>query len=118
MSWVTRADKPEPTILGGSKDHVVLAKEAKSLGDVMGVERRDVAPDENSRCRGAVGKRATHPDTEIARPLSGGFDPLAPEASPTARTIGRHRDPQTPAPVLRETAQEQRDHGPLETKSC
>src|SRR5205814_1243801 len=110
--------EPEPAVPGGSKDQVVSAKEAESLSDVMGVERRDVAPDENSRRRGAVGERAAHPDTEIAPPLSGGFDPLAPEPGPTACIVGCHRDPQTPAPVLRETALQQQDHRPLEAKRC
>ena len=40
--------------------------------------------------------------------------PAAPMTGATAVLVGRHRDPQTPAPVLRETAQQQRDHRPLE----
>jgi hypothetical protein len=36
----------------------------------------------------------------------------------TAGLVGRHRNSQTPASVLRETAQEQRDHRPLEAKRC
>jgi hypothetical protein len=118
MSWVTRADKPEPAILGGSKDHVVLAKEAEGLGDVMKVERRDIAPDENSRRRGAVGDRATHPDREIACALSDRLYSATPMTGAAARLVGRHRDPQSPAPVLRETAEQQRDHRPLEAKRC
>jgi hypothetical protein len=35
-----------------------------------------------------------------------------------AAFVRRHCDAQTPAPVLRETAQQQRDHCPLETKRC
>ena len=84
----------------------------------MGVERRDVAPDEHHRCRGAVGKHATHADAEIARALPDRLYPAAPMTGAAAGLVGRHRDPQPPAPVLRETAQQQRDHRPLEAKRC
>jgi hypothetical protein len=39
----------------------------------------------------------------------------------TGATMGLvwcHHDPQTPAPVLGQTAQQQRDHRPLEAKRC
>jgi hypothetical protein len=85
---------------------------------MTGVERRDIAPDENSRCRGAVGNRATHPDPEIACALSDRLYSAAPMTGAAAGPVGRHRDPQTPTPALRETAEQQRDHRPLEAKRC
>jgi hypothetical protein len=35
-----------------------------------------------------------------------------------AGLVWRHRDPQTPTPIVGQTAQQQRDHHPLETKRC
>ena len=58
-------------------------------------------------------ERPAHADPEIARALPDRLDPAAPMTGATAGLAGRHRDPQTPAPVLCETAQQQRDHRPL-----
>jgi hypothetical protein len=81
---------------------------------MTGTERRDVGPDEHHRTGGAGFERPVHADPEIARALSDGLYPTAPITGATTGLIGRHDDPQTPASVFRETAQQQRYHRSLE----
>jgi hypothetical protein len=116
MAGVTRADKPEPTILGRTENEVVMAKEAESLGDVTGIQRRDIGTDENCRTRGTGSERAAHADSEIALALVESLDPNAPMTGAMAGLIRRHRDPQPPTPVLGEAAQQERDHRALEAQ--
>ena len=92
----------------------MAAKEVESRGNVRCSERRDVGPDEHHRTRGAGFERPAHADPEIAFALADGFYPAAPMTSAMAVLVGRQGDPQTPAPVLYETAQQQRDHCSLE----
>jgi hypothetical protein len=113
---VTGADKPEPAILGGAEDEVMAPEEAESCGDMTGIERRDVGPDEHCRTAGAGFERPAHAGPEIAFALPDRLCSAAPMTGATAVLVWRYRDPQTPAPVLPETAQQQRDHRPLEAK--
>jgi hypothetical protein len=85
---------------------------------MAGVERWDVGPDEHHRPERAGFERAAHSDPEITPPLPDSLDPAAPNVGGAVGAVRRHRDPQAPAPVLRETAQQQGDHGPLEAKRC
>jgi hypothetical protein len=113
---VTGADEPEPAILGRTEHEVVAPEEVEGYGDMAGIERRDVGPDKHHRTRRAGFERPAHADPQIARALPDRLGPAAPMTGATAVLVGRHRDPQTPAPVLRETAQQERDHRPLEAK--
>jgi hypothetical protein len=117
-AWVTGADEPEPAILGRSEYEVTAPEEVESRGGMPCVERRDVGPDEDHRTGPAGLERTAHSDPEIALPLRDSFDPAATMTGPMACLVGRHRDPQAPAPILCETAQQQRDHRPFETKRC
>src|SRR5271156_6594580 len=85
---------------------------------MTGIERRDVGPDEHYGTRRAGFERPAHADPEIPFSLPDRLCPAAPMTGATAVLVGRHRDPQTPAPVLPETAQQQSDHRPLETHRC
>jgi hypothetical protein len=85
---------------------------------MTGIKRRDVGPDKHRWTRGAGFERPAHADPEIARALPDRLYPAAPMTGAKAGIVGCHREPQTPAPVLGETAQEQRDHRPLEAKRC
>jgi hypothetical protein len=96
----------------------MASEEAESCGDMAGIERRDVGPDEHNRTRGAGFERAAHAHSEVARALSDNLYPVTPMPGAAAGVVGSHRYPQTPAPILRETAQQQRDHRPLEAKRC
>jgi hypothetical protein len=111
---MTGADKPEPAILSWTEHEVMAPEEVESYGDMTDIERRDVGPDEHYRTRRAGFERAAHADPEIARALSDHLYPAAPMTGAAAALVWRNRDPQTPAPVLPETAQQQSDHRPLE----
>jgi hypothetical protein len=93
-------------------------EEAESCGDMTGIKRRDVGPDKHHQTWGARFERPAHADPEIAHALPDRFDPAAPMTRATADLVGRHRNPQAPAPVLGQTTQQQRDHRPLEAKRC
>jgi hypothetical protein len=113
---VTGADEPEPAIGGRTEYEVMAPEEAESCGGMTGIERRDVGPDKHHQTWGAGFKRPAHADPEIARALPDRFYPAAPMTGASAGLVGRYRDPQAPAPVLRKTAQQQGDHRPLEAK--
>ncbi len=115
---MTGADEPEPAIGGRTENEVVTPEKAESRGDMTGMERRDVGPDEHHRTDPAGFERAPHPKPEIACALPGGLYPAAPTTGAAAGLVGCHCDPQTPTPVFSETAQQQRDHRPLEAKRC
>jgi hypothetical protein len=115
---VTGADEPEPAIGGRTEYEVMAPEEAESCGGMAGIERRDVGPDKHHQTWGAGFKRPAHADPEIARALPDRLYPAAPTTGARAGFVGCHREPQTPAPVLCETAQEQRDHRSLEAKRC
>jgi hypothetical protein len=88
----------------------------EGCGDVTGIKRRNIGSDEQHWTRGAGFERAAHSDPEIARALSDRLYHPAPMTGAAAGLVRRHRDPQAPAPIRCETAQQQRDHCPLETK--
>jgi hypothetical protein len=111
---VAGADEPEPAIFGGAEHEAMAPEEAEGCGDLAGIERRDVGPDEHHRTGGAGSERPAHSDPEIARALSDGLCPAPPITSAATGLVGRHDDPQTPASVIRETAQQQRYHRSLE----
>jgi hypothetical protein len=113
---VAGADQPEPAIFGRTENEIVAAEEAESLGDVTGIQRRDVGTDENCRPRGTVGERAAHAGSEVALPLADSLDPNAPMTGTMAGLIRRHRNPQPPTPVFGEAAQQERDHRALEAQ--
>ena len=113
---VTGADEPEPAIGGRTEYEVMAPEEAESCGGMTGIERRDVGPDEHHWTGPAGFERPAHADPEIALPLPHSLDPGAPSMGASAGLVGRYRDPQAPAPVLRKTAQQQGDHRPLEAK--
>src|SRR5947209_778959 len=81
---------------------------------MTGSERRNVGTDEHYGTWGAGFERPAHADPEIAFALPDRLCPAAPMTGATAVLVWRHRDPQTPAPVIPETAQQQSDHRPLE----
>ena len=62
---MTGADEPEPAIFGGTEHNLMAPKEPECCGDMTGVERRDVGPDEHHRTRRAGFERAVHADPEI-----------------------------------------------------
>jgi hypothetical protein len=111
---MTGADKPEPAILSWTEHEVMAPEEVESYGDMTDIERRDVGPDEHCRTAGAGFECPAHADPEIAFALPDRLCPAAPMTGATAVLVWRYRDPQTPAPVLPETAQQQSDHRPLE----
>jgi hypothetical protein len=115
---VTGADKPEPAILSRSEYEVTAPEEVESRGGMPGIERRDVGPDEDHRTGPAGLERTAHSDPEIARALPDRLYPAVPTTGATVGLVWCHHDPQTPAPVLGQTAQQQRDHRPLEAKRC
>jgi hypothetical protein len=115
---VTGADEPEPAILGRSEYEVTAPEEVESRGGMPGIERRDVGADEDHRTGLAGLERPAHADTEITRALPDRLYPAAPMTGATVGLVWCHHDPQTPAPVLGQTAQQQRDHRPLEAKRC
>jgi hypothetical protein len=114
MPWVAGADEPEAAIFGRTENQIMTAEEPESLGDVGSSERRDVAPDENRRARGAGGECATHPVAEIPPTLADNLHPGPPMTGAATGAIRGHRNSQAPAAVPAETAQEPRDHKPLE----
>jgi hypothetical protein len=93
-------------------------EEAESRGGMPGTERRDVGPDEHHLSGPAGFERTAHSDPKIALPLPHSLDPGAPNMGASAGLIWCHCDPQPPAPVLREPAEQQGDHRPLEAKRC
>jgi len=111
---MTGADKPKPTVFGRAEDEIVGAEQMERRGDMAGTERRDIGPDEYRRTRRAGLECAAHADTEIPAALAYGFDPVAPMSGTMASLVRGHGDPQMPAPVRSETAEQQRDHQPLE----
>jgi hypothetical protein len=113
---VTRADKPKPAILGRAEYEVMAPEEVEGRGNLRCSERRYVGPDEHHRTGPAGFERATHSDPEIPPPLPHSLDPAAPKTGAAAGLAWCHCDPQPPAPVRREPAEQQRDHRPLEAK--
>jgi hypothetical protein len=113
---VTGADEPKAAILGRTEYEIMAPKEAESRGDMTGIERRDIGPDEHHRTGRAGSECAAHADPEIARALPNRLYPAAPITGTAAGPVGRHRDPQPPTPVPAQTAQQQRDHRPLEAE--
>jgi hypothetical protein len=118
VSRVTGADEPEPAIGGRTENEVMTPEKAESRGDLTGIERRDVGPDEHHWTGPAGFERPAHADPEIAFALSDSLYPAAPTTGATAGLVGCHRDPQTPAPVFTKAAQQQPNHRPLEAQRC
>jgi len=114
MPRVTRANEPKSAILGRAENQIVLAENAESFGDVTGTQRRNIRPDEDCRARRTGRERALHAGPEVALALSDRLDPLAPMTGVLTGPVRRYRDPQTPAAVPRQAAQQPRDHHPLE----
>src|SRR5271166_5963474 len=91
---MTGPDQPEPAILGRPEHKIVAAEQAEGRGDMPGIERRDIGPDEHRRAWRAGFERSAHPDPKIALALSNSLDPSAPMTGTTAVLVRRHGDPQ------------------------
>jgi hypothetical protein len=108
------ADEPEPAIGSRAKDQIVNAEQSERGGDAAGVECRDVAADEHRRTVCSLGKRTAHAPSEVAGALPEDFYPPPPMPGMTARPVRGYGDPQIPASIGRQAAQQQADHQALE----
>jgi hypothetical protein len=115
---VTGADEPKAAITSRTEYEVMASKEVEGRGNLRCSERRDVGPDEHHRTGPAGFERAAHSDPKIPLPLPHSLDPAAPKTGAAAGLVWCHCDPQPPAPVFREPAEQQGDHRPLKAKSC
>ena len=116
MPRVADAGQPEPAVLGRAEREVMAAEQAEGRPDMTDGESRDVGANEYRGARRAGAERAAHAHPEITAALTDRRDHEMPELRTMAGLVGRDGEPQAPAPVRREAAQQPRDHDALEAQ--
>ena len=103
---ITGANQPITAIGRWPDNRIPGAKRAKCIGDMVRVEFRYIAADDDRRHARNPAQRSPHTVAEITRALRNPGNPTWPEPALARKPVGRHREPCLPSVIGRESAEQ------------